>query len=96
MACLNVELRTSFQPAPSQTYQRYPLDARGIAKRIRYTAIVGALDALSAGETTRFCNDHDPLPLLDRLRARYGGEVEIQYVEREPCEIVIDVARKQA
>ena len=38
----------------------YPFDARGIAKRFRHAAIFGALDALRAGETMRFVNDHDP------------------------------------
>ena len=74
-----------------QADQLYPFDARGIAKRFRHAAIFGALDALFAGETMRFCNDHDPLPLLDQLRARYGEKVDIQYVQREPGAIVIDV-----
>jgi len=78
-----------------QTDQLYPFDARGIAKRFRHAAIFGALDALHPGETMRFCNDHDPLPLLDQLRARYGNAVEIKYVKREPGEIVIDFAKKQ-
>ena len=79
-----------------QADQLYPFDARGIAKRFRHAAIFGALDALTAGETMRFYNDHDPLPLLDQLRARYGDKVEIRYVKREPGEIIIDFARKQA
>jgi uncharacterized protein (DUF2249 family) len=41
----------------------------------------------------RFCNDHDPLPLLNQLNARYGDAVTIQYVQREPGAIVIDFAR---
>ena len=68
----------------------YPFDARGIAKRFRHAAIFGALDALQAGETMRFVNDHDPLPLLDQLRARYGERVAIEYRQREPGGIVID------
>jgi uncharacterized protein (DUF2249 family) len=71
----------------------YLFDARGIAKRFRHAAIFGALDALRPGETMRFCNDHDPLPLLDQLRARYGARVTIGYVTRAPGEIVIDFAR---
>ena len=78
-----------------QADRLYPFDARGIARRFRHAAIFGALDALSPGETMRFCNDHDPLPLLEQLRARYGDKVEIQYVRRERREIVIDFARKQ-
>ncbi len=68
----------------------YPFDARGIAKRFRHAAIFGALDSLQAGETMRFCNDHDPLPLLAQIEARYGQNVEIKYQNRELGEIVID------
>ena len=69
----------------------YPFDARGIAKRFRHAAIFGALDALQPGETMRFCNDHDPLPLLAQLQARYGEHLGIEYKQREPGAIVIDV-----
>jgi uncharacterized protein (DUF2249 family) len=72
----------------------YPFDARGIAKRFRHAAIFGALDALRAGETMRFMNDHDPLPLLEQMRARYGEGVDIQYLRREPGEIVIDFLKR--
>jgi uncharacterized protein (DUF2249 family) len=71
----------------------YPFDARGIAKRFRHAAIFGALDALHPGERMRFVNDHDPLPLLEQLRARYGAAVDIQYLQREPGAIVIDFVR---
>ncbi len=74
----------------------YPFDARGVAKRFRHAAIFGALDALTPGETMRFCNDHDPLPLLAQLQQRYGSTVDIRYVQREPGEIVIDFARLAA
>ena len=68
----------------------YPFDARGIAKRFRHAAIFGALDALQPGDTMRFVNDHDPLPLLAQLRQRYGEAVAIEYRQREPGTIVID------
>lgn len=71
----------------------YPFDARGIAKRFRHAAIFGALDALAPGETMRFVNDHDPLPLLEQLRQRYGEAVSIEYRQREPGAIVIDFVR---
>jgi uncharacterized protein (DUF2249 family) len=71
----------------------YPFDARGVAKRFRHAAIFGALDALAPGETMRFVNDHDPLPLLDQMRARYGEGVSINYRQRDPGAIVIDFAR---
>lgn len=73
--------------------QIYPFDARGVAKRFRHAAIFGALDALQPGETMRFVNDHDPLPLLDQMKARYGDSVNISYLKREPGQIVIDFTR---
>ena len=71
----------------------YPFDARGVAKRLRHAAIFGALDALQPGETMRFCNDHDPLPLLGQLQQRYGEKLSITYRQREPGAIVIDFSR---
>lgn len=68
----------------------YGFDARGIAKRFRHAAIFGALSALHPGETMRFMNDHDPLPLLDQIAGHFGEQVEISYVSRNPGEIVID------
>ena len=71
----------------------YPFDARGVAKRFRHAAIFGALDVLQPGEVMRFCNDHDPIPLLRQLGDRYGEAVSIHYVQREPGAIVIDFGR---
>jgi uncharacterized protein (DUF2249 family) len=68
----------------------YGFDARGIAKRFRHAAIFGALDALQPGEVMRFVNDHDPLPLLQQMRARYGDNVEVAYREREAAGVIID------
>ena len=70
----------------------YSFDARGIAKRFRHAAIFGALDALQPGETMRFANDHDPLPLLAQIAQRYGERVSVEYRQREPGLIVIDFA----
>ncbi|HZQ62491.1 MAG TPA: DUF2249 domain-containing protein [Casimicrobiaceae bacterium] len=71
----------------------YPFDARGIAKRFRHAAIFGAFDALASGDTMRFVNDHDPLPLLEQFRERYGESVTIEYRRREPGAIVIDFVK---
>jgi len=68
----------------------YVFDARGIAKRFRHSAIFGALEALDNGETMRFVNDHDPIPLLQQIVQRYAGQVRIEYVVRQPDQIVID------
>jgi uncharacterized protein (DUF2249 family) len=79
---------TTARQAPAFT--AHPFDARGIARRFRHSAIFGAVSALQPGEAMRFVNDHDPLPLLDQLRDRFGDRVEIVYRQREPGAIVID------
>lgn len=68
----------------------YDFDVRGIAKRVRHAAIFGALDALNPGERLRFVNDHDPLPLLQQMQARYGDKVEVGYLDKTPGKVVID------
>jgi uncharacterized protein (DUF2249 family) len=65
-------------------------DARGVAKRFRHAAIFGALGALTPGETMRFVNDHDPIPLLNQIAQHFGDSVGVRYVTREPGQIVID------
>ncbi len=75
---------------PVTPHATYEFDARGVAKRFRHAAIFGALSALQPGETMRFCNDHDPLPLLAQLEQYFGAKIEICYVSRQPMEIVID------
>ena len=81
-------------PLPLATEKVFPFDARAIAKRFRHAAIFGALDALTPGETMRFMNDHDPLPLLKQMSERYGGTVEVRYQKRDPGEIVIDFIKR--
>ena len=78
---------------PPTANQPYPFDVRGVSKRFRHAAIFGALDTLRSGEVMRFINDHDPLPLLDQMRNRYGDAIAINYVQREPGQIVIDFTR---
>lgn len=68
----------------------YGFDARGIAKRFRHAAIFGALDSLQAGERMRFVNDHNPIPLLQQMQARYGEKIEIKYLEQSEDGVMID------
>lgn len=75
---------------PTAPHGVYPFDARGIAKRFRHAAIFGALDALGPGEIMRFCNDHDPQPLLRQIEQYYGTRVKAAYVARDPGQVVID------
>lgn len=68
----------------------YDFDARGVARRFRHAAIFGALSALAVGETMRFHNDHDPMPLLHQLSQHFGERLMMAYQSREPGDIVID------
>jgi len=69
--------RSTFRAASSRAVQCAGTRP-GVAKRFRHAAIFGALDALHSGETMRFVNDHDPMPLLDQLRSRYGEGISIE------------------
>jgi uncharacterized protein (DUF2249 family) len=68
----------------------HTFDARGVARRFRHSAIFGAIAVLRSGETMRFVNDHDPLPLIDQLRERLGDNLTINYRQRGPGAVVID------
>ena len=68
----------------------YPFDARGIAKSFRHAAIFGALDSLQTGERMRFVNDHNPIPLLQQMQARYGEKIEIKYLDQSEEGVMID------
>ncbi len=68
----------------------FGFDARGIARRFRHVAIFAALDALQAGEIMRFCNDHEPAPLLASLAERYGDRLQVSRVSDAPGEVLFD------
>ena len=68
----------------------HTFDARGVARRFRHSAIFGAIGVLRSGETMRFVNDHDPLPLIAQLRERLGDHLTVSYRQRDPGAIVID------
>ncbi|MFC4529089.1 DUF2249 domain-containing protein [Dyella halodurans] len=70
----------------------HSFDARGVARRFRHAAIFGALDALHPGETMRFFNDHNPLPLLAQLRDRFGDNLTFNYRQTHPDLTVIDIS----
>lgn len=73
-----------------QVVEPYTFDARGVARRFRHGAFFGALGMLESGETMRFHNDHDPLPLLAKVNSLFGPQVAVQYVSRQAGDVVID------
>lgn len=60
------------------------LDARVIPHAIRHATIFGALDSLAPGAALVLAAPHDPLPLLDQARQRYGATFAVEYIERGP------------
>ncbi len=79
-------LLSSLNPEPNV----HVFDARGIARRFRHSAIFGALGALRNGETMRFVNDHDPIPLLGQLNDRFGAHLSVNYRQRDADGVIID------
>ncbi len=72
----------------------YLFDARGVAKRFRHAGIFGALEALQPGETMRFVNDHDPIPLLRQMATHFGETVAVEYRQRAVEGVVIDFIKQ--
>ena len=68
----------------------HTFDARGVARRFRHSAIFGAIGVLRSGETMRFINDHDPIPLIAQLRERLGDNLTVTYRQADPDAVVID------
>lgn len=60
------------------------LDARAIPHAIRHASIFGALDSLTPGAGMVLVAPHDPLPLLDQTRSRYGDTMGVDYLQRGP------------
>lgn len=74
----------------------YHFDARCIDVRFRDAAAFAALDALRGGETMRFYDDRDPLPLLVALERRFGQTVSFAFVSRSGGEVILDIGMRKA
>jgi uncharacterized protein (DUF2249 family) len=78
------------QSQPVLESHTHIFDARGVARRFRHSAIFGAIGVLRSGETMRFVNDHDPIPLIAQLRERLGENLTVTYRERGSDAVMID------
>jgi uncharacterized protein (DUF2249 family) len=78
----------SAEALPEQNVHTF--DARGVARRFRHSAIFGAIGVLRSGETMRFVNDHDPIPLIAQLRERLGDHLTVTYRQRDAGVTMID------
>jgi uncharacterized protein (DUF2249 family) len=70
------------------------LDVRPLPPRERHDTIFGRLDALTAGQTLRLVNDHDPVPLRYQLEATRPGEFHWVPVEAGPEQWQIDITSR--
>ena len=60
------------------------LDARTIPHAVRHAAIFGVVDGLQPGAAFILIAPHDPLPLLNQIAERHGGDIAVEYVQRGP------------
>lgn len=69
----------------------FEFDVSAVDCRIKHGAVFGALESLGNGDTLRFINDHEPLPLLAQIARRYGEQVRILPVTKEEGRYVFDL-----
>lgn len=60
------------------------LDVRAVPHAIRHATVFGALDAVPARGSLVLVAPHDPVPLLDQIRARTNGAFAVAYEQRGP------------
>lgn len=73
-----------------------PLDVRPVEPRFRFDTIMGAYEALAAGETLALTVDHDPTCMYYTIRAIHGPDsFSFQYLEQGPEVWRVRVTRLQ-
>lgn len=60
------------------------LDVQTIPHAVRHAAIFGAIESLRPGAGMVISATHDPVPLLEQLRARHGDTYRTQYLDAGP------------
>ena len=69
-------------------------DVRALQPRERHQTIFDRLHPLTAGETLRLVNDHDPAPLRYQLDAEYPDQYLWVSVEAGPETWVVDITNR--
>lgn len=67
------------------------LDLRVMAPAQRHASIFTHLESMTAGDTLRIVNDHDPKPLWYQLEAEHAGQYRWDPVENGPTRWVVDI-----
>ena len=60
------------------------LDVQTIPHAIRHASIFGAIESLNTGGGMVISATHNPLPLLEQLRARHGDTYSTEYLDEGP------------
>jgi uncharacterized protein (DUF2249 family) len=60
------------------------MDVQSIPHAIRHAAIFGAVNALRPRAALIISANHNPIPLLTQLEARYGDAYTASYLEKGP------------
>ena len=69
------------------------LDARAIPHAIRHAAILGAVASLSPGKALALVAPHNPLPLLAQIRDAHGDAIAVEYLDRAPDAVQVQLTR---
>jgi len=60
------------------------LDVQTIPHAVRHAAIFGAIESLRPGFAMVISATHDPVPLLEQLRAKHGDGYHTRYLDEGP------------
>lgn len=69
------------------------LDATVIPHALRHATIFGALDSLGPGHGMILAAPHDPLPLLAQIRDAQGDAIAVEYLDRAPDAVQVQLTR---
>lgn len=71
------------------------MDIRTLPPVKRHQVLLDLFRNLPAGESFEFINDHDPKPLYYSFRAMFGDAVGWEYLQKDPGEWKIRVAKTE-
>jgi len=70
------------------------IDVTKIEPRNRHNLLLGMFDNLTAGESFRISNDHNPKPLYYEMREQWGEAVVWEYLENGPENWEVRIGKK--
>lgn len=77
-------------------HEEVVLDVRQVPHAIRHGVVFGALAQLQPGAAMVLVAPHDPLPLLGQIFDLYGDAVEVDYLDRAPQAVQVQLTKTRA